>query len=140
MMDGNDAALVSASYARVATRGAALTIAFFTRMHETLPRLRHLFPFDDLEKRAVAKELFDLVVGHLSSKSELAELLERMGRRGLLDRVDGKEVAELGVCLVQTLAYFDDGWTSETKEAWESVYTWAVAAAARGARVRRRAH
>ncbi len=132
-----DVALVSRSYERIAPRSAALAVSFFTRLHETQPRLRRFFPFDDVDARAVAKELFELVVVQLRSGAQVSWLLERMGRRGLIEGIGAGDVNGIGVCLVAALAEFDASWTTETARAWTNVYEWASAAVRRGAETRR---
>ena len=132
-----DVALVTHSYERIAARSAALAVSFFARLHETQPRLRRFFPVDDPDARAVAKELFELVVVQLPSDSQVSWLLERMGRRGLLEGIGAGDVKGLGVCLLAALAEFDASWTPETARAWTNVYDWAAAAARRGAEMRR---
>jgi hemoglobin-like flavoprotein len=131
-----DVALVAGSYRRVEDRGSAASVAFFTRVHEASPRLRRIFPHDDLDKRALAREMFDLVALHLDAQSELQSLLERMGRRGLLDGVSVHEVGAISAALLTTLREFDTAWSDDVERAWATVFAWVLAALRRGARVR----
>jgi hemoglobin-like flavoprotein len=132
-----DVALVDASYRRLGTRGPAVSVAFFVRLHEAVPRLRRVFAHDEWEKRAVAKDLFDLVVGHLHAQSDLSALLERLGKRRLLDGVSAREVTAIGSCMLATLSEFDDAWSPEVERAWATIFVWASVAVRRGDRMRR---
>lgn len=131
------ATLVSESFARVHPRASAFTVAFFSRLHAEVPRFRVVFPSKDAAKRALAKEVFDLVVASLHSGDELRQLLERMGRRGLLDGSSEREITAIGSCLLATLADFDVQWSDEIAYAWASIYRWAADAVRRGAVARR---
>ena len=133
----DDVAIVRDSYARIGPRGAALTVTFFARLTERVPRVRRFFPPDDKEKRVLAKDLFDLVVGHLESQLNVRWVLERMGRRGLLDTIAPSDVSAVGGCLLDALAELDESWSPATARAWSRVYDWAATAVVRGAELRR---
>jgi len=136
-VDADDVAIVRDSYGRIGPRGAALTIAFFGLLSDRVPRVRKFFPPDDKDKRAVAKDLFDLVVGHLESQLNVRWVLERMGRRGLLDTITPSDVSAVGGCLLDALAELDEAWSPATERAWSRVYDWAASAVVRGAELRR---
>jgi len=132
-----DAALAVASYRRVEERGSAASVAFFARVHGASSRLRRMFPHDDLDKRSLAREMFDLVALHLEAQAELQSLLERMGRRGLLDGVSVQEVGAISASLLTTLREFDNGWSHDVERAWATVFAWVLGTLRRGERVRR---
>lgn len=132
-----DVALAVASYRRVEDRGSAASVEFFTRVHEASPRLRRIFPHDDLDKRTLAREMFDLVALHLDAQTELRSLLERMGRRGLLDSVSVREIDAISAALLSVLREFDSAWSDDVERAWDTVFAWVVAALRRGTGVRR---
>jgi hemoglobin-like flavoprotein len=136
-LDDRHVSRVLASYARLESRGSAATLAFFMRMQRGSARVQRAFKHDDVDQRTLAKEVFDVVVGHLESPRELRSLLERLGRRGLVDTVSASDIDAIGAALVATLAEFDDAWSSDVELAWNAAWTWAVAAVRRGHAVRR---
>ena len=136
-LDDRDVARVIASYRRMEDRAAAAALTFFVRARRGSPRVRRIFRDDDPDQRTLAKGVFDVVVGHLDAPSELRALLERMGRRGLVDSVSPGDIDAIGESLVATLREFDDAWSPEVEAAWRAVYAWAVAAVRRGHGVRR---
>lgn len=128
---------VLASYGRVESRSSAVALAFFVSVQRGPLRVRRVFKQDDVDQRTLAKEVFDVVVGHLASPRELRSLLERMGRRGLVDTVSPSDIEAIGAALVATLRDFDEEWSSDVERAWNAVWIWAVAAVRRGHAVRR---
>ena len=136
-LDERDVTRVLASYGRIEDRSSAAARAFFVGIQRGSLRVRRVFKYDDLDQRTLAKEVFDVVVGHLESPRELRSLLERMGRRGLVDTVSAGDIDAIGATLVATLRDFDEGWTSDVEHAWNAVWIWAVAAVRRGHAVRR---
>ncbi|HEY2365503.1 MAG TPA: hypothetical protein VGH87_03915, partial [Polyangiaceae bacterium] len=91
-LDARAVAQVIASYRRVEGRAAAAALAFFVGVQRGPLRVRRVFRYDDLDQRTLAKEVFDVVVGQLESPRELCALLERMGRRGLVDAVSPSDI------------------------------------------------
>lgn len=136
-LDDRDVARVIASYRRIEDRAPAAALAFFVRVQRGSTRVRRAFRSDDVDQRTLAKEVFDVVVGNLGSSRELRALLERMGRRGLVDNVSAGDIDALGAALVATLREFDDAWSAEVEQAWNAVFVWAVGAVRRGHAVRR---
>ena len=136
-LDERDVARVRASYRRVEERSSAAAHAFFVRIQGGPLRVRRVFKQDDVDQRTLAKEVFDVVVGHLESPRELRSLLERMGRRGLVDAVSPSDIEAVGAALVATLREFDDEWSTDLARAWIAVWNWSVAAVRRGHAVRR---
>jgi len=136
-LDERDVARVLDSYHRIEARGSAATLAFFASVQRASSRVRRVFKADDLDQRVLAKEVFDVVVGHLQSPRELRSLLERMGRRGLVDAVSLSDIEAIGAALRETLRDFDEEWSSDVERAWSAVWIWAVAAVRRGHAVRR---
>lgn len=136
-LDERDVCRVLASYRRVEDRASAAALAFFVRCTRGPLRVRRLFKQDDVDQRTLAKEVFDVAVGHLESPRELRSLLERMGRRGLVDTVSPSDIEAIGAALVETLTEFDEEWSADVEQAWSKVWIWAVAAVRRGHAVRR---
>jgi hemoglobin-like flavoprotein len=136
-IDDRDVARVIASHRRIEGRAAAAALAFFVRVQRGPLRVRRVFKQDDVDQRTLAKEVFDVVVGHLESRRELRALLERMGRRGLVDTVSPSDIDAIGAALVATLGEFDEAWSPEVEHAWNAVWIWSVAAVRRGHAVRR---
>jgi hypothetical protein len=136
-LDERDVRRVLASYHRVEDRASAVVLAFFGGMQHGSLRLRRTFKLDDLDQRTLAKEVFDVVIGHLEAPRELRSLLERMGRRGLVDAVTASDIAAIGATLVATLRDFDEEWSQDVERAWNAVWVWTVAAVRRGHAVRR---
>jgi hemoglobin-like flavoprotein len=126
-----------ASYRRIEDRASAVSFAFFMRVQVGSPRVRRIFKHDDAEQRTLAKEVFEVVALHLESPRELRYLLERMGRRGLVDAVSASDIDAIGAALITTLAEFDESWSSDVEHAWSSIWIWTVAAVRRGHAVRR---
>jgi hypothetical protein len=136
-LDERAVAHVIASYRRVEGRAAAAALAFFVGVQRGPLRVRRVLKYDDLDQRTLAKEVFDVVVGQLESPPELRTLLERMGRRGLVDAVSPSDIDAIGVALVATLRDFDEAWSPDVEHAWSTVWSWSVAAVRRGHAVRR---
>lgn len=130
-------ASVIASYRRIEGRASAVSLAFFVRVQRGPARVRRVFKQDDVEQRTLAREVFVVVIGHLQSPRELRSLLERMGRRGLLESVSSDDVDAIGIALAATLGEFDEAWSPEVEQAWSAVWSWSVAAVRRGHAVRR---
>jgi hemoglobin-like flavoprotein len=136
-LDERDVTRVLASYDRIEARSSAVALAFFVNLQHAPTRVRRVFKQDDADQRTLAKEVFDVVVGHLQSPRELRALLERMGRRGLVELVSPSDIDAIGRTLVSTLRDFDESWSSEVEHAWTAIWIWAVAAVRRGHAVRR---
>jgi len=125
---------VDASYARIEGRLPALTHAFWTRLLASQPSLSVQFPASDPDKRAVAASFFGFVVTNLRSTDTLRELLERMGRRGLLNKVQIADVDAIGKSLLATLREFEGAsWTVDTAHAWALAVTWITTTIRHGA-------
>ena len=136
-LDERDVTCVIASYRRIEDRTSAGALAFFVRVQNGSHRIRRVFKQDDVDQRTLAKDLFEVVVRHLESPRELRALLERLGRRGLVDTVSPSDIDAIGAALVATLAEFDEAWSSDVEQAWMAIWNWTVAAVRRGLAVRR---
>ncbi|HEY2367976.1 MAG TPA: hypothetical protein VGH87_16375 [Polyangiaceae bacterium] len=136
-LDEREVSRVLASYRRIEGRSTAAALAFFVRVQRGPLRVRRVFKQDDVDQRTLAKEVFDVAVGHLESPHELRSLLERMGRRGLVDTVSPNDIDAIGAALKETLREFDEAWSAEVDQAWSTIWIWAVAAVRRGHAVRR---
>lgn len=136
-LDERDVSRVLASYRRVEPRASAAALAFFVCVQRGPLRVRRIFKQEDVDQRTLAKEVFEVVVRHLESPRELRSLLERMGRRGLVDTVSQSDIDAIGAALVATLREFDESWSAEVEQAWSTIWMWAVAAVRRGHAVRR---
>jgi hemoglobin-like flavoprotein len=130
-------ALIDESYARLEPHLAALTTAFWTCTTSTEPTLHEALRGDP-KQREVALSLFDFVATNLGSPEVLRELLERMGKRGLLEHVTSEHLDAIGRSLLRTLRDFEGArWTVDTAHAWALAFTWAVHVVRRGDQDRR---
>ena len=136
-LDDGDVSRVLASYERVEPRASAIALAFFMRAQQASLRVRRILKTEDVDQRTLAKEVFDVVVGHLGAPQALRPLLERMGRRGLVAAVSPSDIEAIGAALVATLHEFDEAWSADVERAWNAVWIWSVAAVRRGHAVRR---
>ena len=126
-------ALVEASYARIQYRLDELSLAFCERLTPAHPHLALVFPAEDVEKRQIATSFLGFVVTNLRSADRLGELLERMGRRGLLNGLSAGGVDDIGRSLLAALADLEgDQWQSDTARAWSLVCAWTSALLRRG--------
>ncbi len=133
-LPSDDVLRVDESYARIEGRLPALTHVFWTRLLASQPSLAARFPPADRDKRDVAATFFRFVVTNLRSTDTLRVLLERMGRRGLLNGVQIVEVDAIGRCLLATLREFEgSSWTVDTAHAWALTITWITTTIRHGA-------
>lgn len=119
---------------RIEPRSRAIAIAFYDELFRAQPTLRPVFPRGDADQRKVALSFIGFIVANLRSPTYLAQLVERMGMRGMLQDLTREEIEAIGRTFLLVLrAYEGKQWTLETSHAWALAFAWVVAALHRGA-------
>lgn len=103
----DDAALVSASFARLHGRVDAFFAAVYDALFRRDPSLRVLFPVDLAELRAKLASTIRLAIESLRTPESLVPILEDLGRRHVDYGVLPRHLQVFGETLLEALATFD---------------------------------
>lgn len=122
-MTPSQIALVQTSFARVAPMGATAADLFYSRLFETTPQLRGLFPDDlsDQKKRLMA--MLGTVVGDLDRLDTLMPAARALGQRHKSYGLTADHFYPVGSALLWTLEKgLGDTFTADVKDAWITAY------------------
>jgi len=128
-MDQKTVTLVQESFEKVKPIASTAAEIFYTKLFEIDPNLKSLFPGDptDPAMKEQGNKLMTMLgaaVAGLSNLDALIPVLEGLGKRHVDYKVEPSHYDTVGVALLDTLkAGLGDGFTTEVKEAWASVYT-----------------
>jgi serine/threonine protein kinase len=124
---------VAASFARLESRGLALSDGFYARLFAERPDLRALFPAEMAEQHLKLIGALELSVENLHRPERLVPLLVELGRRHRYYGVRSADFEVVGVCLIATLAALDAShWSPDLESAWRSSYQILAEAMQRG--------
>lgn len=120
---GDDASLVSASFANMSPRVDAFFASVYEELFAREPALRALFPVDLVELRAKLASTVRLAVESLRAPERLVPILEDLGRRHVNYGVFPKHLRVFGAALLTCLERFHgDAWDPATAAAWGRAY------------------
>jgi hemoglobin-like flavoprotein len=126
---------IRASFELLAPRGAEIVDAFYTKLFQTAPSVRALFPSDLRAQKQHLLAALALVVKHADNLPSLAAPLHEMGARHLRY---GAQEAHYGVVrdtLLATLAEFAGAkWTAELNADWTGALNAVASVMLEGAR------
>jgi len=132
----DDAALVSASFARLSGRLDTVFTYVYDALFAREPALRVLFPVEMVEQRAKLAGTIRLAVENLRSPERLVPILEDLGRRHIDYGVGPKHLRVFGETLLAGLAHHEGpAWDDSTRTAWERAYEALSAAMEQGMRL-----
>ena len=115
--------LIESSFALLAPRGDELVEHFYTRLFETAPGVRSMFP-DDMagQKRALLGAL-GMIVGSLRAPEKLSAYLDGLGKRHVDYGAIDAHYDVVGGVLLETLAEMAGPvWNDELHDAWAGAY------------------
>lgn len=115
--------LIESSFALVAPRGDELVERFYSRLFDTAPAVRDMFPGDMAgQKRALLGSL-GMIVSSLRAPEKLGLYLGGLGERHLRYGALGAHYVVVGGVLLETLAEMaGERWSDELQEAWATAY------------------
>jgi hemoglobin-like flavoprotein len=131
----DDAGLVEASFARIASQPPANLLAsrFFERLLAIYPALRTRPSLDLAEQTEDLTAVLAMVVASLRSPAELEAVLSPLGRRLAELEVAPEHLAPAGQALLAALAELEDrSWTPAIHAAWQGTYQHIAEAMKRG--------
>jgi serine/threonine protein kinase/pimeloyl-ACP methyl ester carboxylesterase len=128
-----DAALVAASFSRIAPNADGLARRFYERLFQGYPQVRKLFPVDMENQRRKFASALQLVVENLRKPDTLIPVLEDLGRRHAAYGVEPAHFTAVGESLLGAIADLDhDSWSAATEHAWSEAYAQIERAMLRG--------
>jgi serine/threonine protein kinase len=130
----DDAALVTASFARISDRADALVARFYERLFQEAPAIRGLFPQDMSELREKLASALKLSVENLRRPDILVPMLEELGRRHASYSAEPAHFDTVGRALLGALAEIDQGFDDAVELSWGRAYAQIAEAMVRGLR------
>ena len=116
--------LVQASFARLAGNADGVADAFYTRLFEIDPALRHLFRSDLAGQRRRLMQMLATAVGGLDDVAALLPAVTALGALHAGYGVRDAHYASVGRALIDTLrAGLGEAFTPALEGAWTAVYT-----------------
>lgn len=128
----DEASLVSASFARVATRIDPFVARFYALLFERRPDVQPLFPADLGPQRAKLAGVIHLAVDNLRRPERLVPILEDLGLRHAAYGIHAGDFDAVGEALLGALKEFDPAWGTPLERAWASAYQQIAGAMRRG--------
>ncbi|KAL7477625.1 hypothetical protein ACHAW6_003424 [Cyclotella cf. meneghiniana] len=116
--------LVQSSWEKVEPIADTAADIFYTKMFETEPSFRALFPEDMSKQKKALMKMLGLAVKGITDLDELVPEVQDLGRRhAKYYKVTVPMYQTVGACLLYTLEKgLGDTWTPEHKEAWALTY------------------
>ena len=115
--------LVRKSFLKIGPVVEEAAVLFYARLFELDPELRQLFNIDMLEQGHKLMQILGFAVDKLDKVEELVPTLRELGARHVDYGVKDAHYDTVGTALLWTLEKaLKSGYTSETHEAWISVY------------------
>jgi len=116
--------LLESSLQAVILHGEAFVTAFYERLFTRYPQTRAFFAATDMfEQRKKLQRSLSLIVEHLRSPDELADMLKELGERHVDYGVGPEHYPIVGAVLLETFADFlGSHWTQAHHDAWTKGY------------------
>ena len=122
-MTPNQIRLVQASFRQVAPIAATAADLFYSRLFETAPQVRAMFPEDISEQKKRLMTMLGNLVGGLNNFDTLMSAVRALGRRHGSYGVKAQHYAPVGSALLWTLEKsLGAAFTPEVKDAWATAY------------------
>jgi serine/threonine protein kinase/pimeloyl-ACP methyl ester carboxylesterase len=129
---GDDAALITASFARIAPRADEFCVRVYDRLFADHPELRPLFRTDMVAQRRKLLGALVAIVDSLQAPERLIPLLEDLGRRHAAYGIRPDDFDAVGAALLGAVGDFDDQLAEADRAAWERAYARIAQAMQRG--------
>jgi nitric oxide dioxygenase len=115
--------LVQTSFALVAPIAATAADLFYSRLFETAPQVRSMFPDDLSEQKKKLMAMLGTAVAGLSHLDTLVPAVRALGRRHAGYGVTARHYTVVGAALLWTLEKgLGSAFTPEVKDAWATAY------------------
>lgn len=125
VFSADDQARIRATLAPVAADPAGFARAFYARLFEHSPGLRHLFPADMQAQYAKFSHTLSVIVAGLEHAERMLPTLRALGEAHRRYGAKGMHFLSLGDALIQTLADRNGpGFEGESRAAWQRLYAW----------------
>jgi nitric oxide dioxygenase len=122
-MTPNQIGLVQASFRQVAPIAATAADLFYSRLFETAPQVRAMFPEDISEQKERLMTMLGNLVGGLNNLDTLMSAVRALSRRHGSYGVKAQHYAPVGSALLWTLEKsLGEAFTPEVKDAWATAY------------------
>ncbi|HEX3480450.1 MAG TPA: alpha/beta fold hydrolase [Kofleriaceae bacterium] len=128
----DDAALITASFARIAPRAGEFCVRVYDRLFARHPELRPLFRIEMAAQRRKLLGALVAIVDSLQAPDRLIPLLEDLGRRHAPFGVRPDDFDAVGEALLGAIGDFDDQLAEAGAAAWARAYARIAQAMQRG--------
>jgi len=123
LLTSNQIELVQQSFKQVAPIAAHAAELFYSRLFETDPQLKSLFPGDMAEQGKRLMAMIAAAVRGLDNLGALVPVVQNLGRRHVVYGVLPAHYPKVGAALLWTLEQgLGDAFTPPVREAWTAVY------------------
>lgn len=123
MLTARQVDLVQETFAQLAAHGPLFGRAFYARMFERNPNVRHLFKGDEEAQAAKFSEMIGTLVAGLARMDQLKPAVRHLGLRHVHYGVRPQDYPDFGEALIWTLERFlGPAFDQETREAWTVFY------------------
>ncbi len=120
---GLNVELLQSSFALLAPKGEELVDRFYTRLFETAPAVRSLFPEDMAGQKKALLGALATVVSSLRAPEKLTKHLEELGQRHVGFGAAPEHYDVVGDVLLATLAELaGEAWNDELETAWTDAF------------------
>lgn len=115
--------LLESSFELLAPQGEELAERFYTKLFETAPAVRPLFPDDEASLTKALLGALGALVSNLRAPEKLTEHLEALGKTHVDYGALEPHYDVIGEVLLATMAELaDDAWTDEVARAWSDAF------------------
>jgi hemoglobin-like flavoprotein len=129
-----DLEALETSFDHVAPRGDELMDVFYTRLFETAPAVRPLFPDDMRRQKSMLLGALVLLRKSLRDLSAIVPKLRELGARHVAYGAQAEHYPVVGAVLIASLAEVaGDAWSARFESAWTTAYGIVAAAMLEGA-------
>ncbi|MGR3220389.1 MAG: globin family protein [Candidatus Anammoxibacter sp.] len=125
-MDAKKIKLIESSFKLVAPKGEEFVQSFYDNLFEDFPAVEELFANAEMGMQGTKLlDALEFTVKHLRKPKELADYLEKLGKRHVSYGTIKDHYPMVAQALLRTLEeYTGDAWTENVKAAW--VEAWGV--------------
>jgi hemoglobin-like flavoprotein len=126
--------LLRQSFASATRQPERFAPAFYKRLFELAPGVRHLFPEELKHQQQKLTQALAMLVRSLDRPAELEPVLRKLGERHVSYGSEASHYAVVGEALIDTLDHLaEQPLDSETRAAWQRLYGWVAATMLAGA-------